>query len=144
LEFANPLQWIYSNTHYSGYIQTHCQKNKKIIEQKGQFFIQSEYWSSSMCYSCFVELLTITDSSYIPKTNRRYRGRDHKVVGYITICAISAYITTNVVSSNPAHCIMFGLWFMVFNTTFNNISVISWWRKPEYSENITDVSQVTD
>ena len=39
---------------------------------------------------------------------------------------------------------------MVFNTTFNNISVISWrsvlywWRKPEYSGKTTDLSQVTD
>ena len=32
-----------------------------------------------------------------------------------------------------------GLWFMVFNATFKNISVILWrqfywWRKPEYEE----------
>jgi hypothetical protein len=37
---------------------------------------------------------------------------------------------------------------MVFNVTFNNISVISWqfywWRKPEYPEKTTDLSQVTD
>ena len=38
---------------------------------------------------------------------------------------------------------------MVFNATFNNISVISWrqyywWRKPEYPENTTDLPQVTD
>jgi len=38
---------------------------------------------------------------------------------------------------------------MVFTATFNNISVISgfqfyWWRKPEYPEKITDLSQVTD
>jgi hypothetical protein len=33
---------------------------------------------------------------------------------------------------------------MVFNATFNNISVISWWRKPEYLEKTTDLSQVTD
>ena len=27
----------------------------------------------------------------------------------------------------------FGLWFLVFSATFNNISVISyWWRNPEY------------
>jgi hypothetical protein len=32
---------------------------------------------------------------------------------------------------------------MVFNATFNNISVISW-RKREYSEKTTDLSQVTD
>jgi hypothetical protein len=32
---------------------------------------------------------------------------------------------------------------MVFNATFNNISVISW-RKPEYLEKTTDLSQVTD
>ena len=39
---------------------------------------------------------------------------------------------------------------MVFNATFNNISIISeyrqlyWWRKPEYMEKTTDLSQVTD
>jgi hypothetical protein len=38
---------------------------------------------------------------------------------------------------------------MVFNATFNNISVTSrgqfyWWRKPEYPEEITDLSQGTD
>ena len=34
---------------------------------------------------------------------------------------------------------------MVFNATFNNISAISWrWRKPEYPEKITDLSQVID
>ena len=38
--------------------------------------------------------------------------------------------------------------FMVLNTIFNNISVISlryfyWWRKQEYPEKTTDLSQVT-
>ena len=38
---------------------------------------------------------------------------------------------------------------MVFNATFNDISVISWgqfywWRKQEYPEKTTDLSQVTD
>jgi len=42
---------------------------------------------------------------------------------------------------------------MVFNTTFNNISVISWcdtpgivywWRKQEYLEKTTDLLQITD
>ena len=37
----------------------------------------------------------------------------------------------------------------VFNATFINVSVISlrsvyWWRKPEYTEKTTDLSQVTD
>ena len=43
------------------------------------------------------------------------------------------------------------VWFkvMVFNATFNNISVISWWqfywwRKSVYPEKTTDLSQVTD
>ena len=38
---------------------------------------------------------------------------------------------------------------MVINTTFNNISVISWrqfywWRKPEDLEKTTDLPQVSD
>jgi hypothetical protein len=40
-----------------------------------------------------------------------------------------------------------GLWWLT--GTFNNISVISWrqfywWRKPEFQEKTTDLSQVTD
>jgi len=35
--------------------------------------------------------------------------------------------------------------FMVFNATFNSISVISWqWRKPEYPEKTNHLPQVTD
>jgi len=38
---------------------------------------------------------------------------------------------------------------MLFNATFNNISVLSWrsfywWRKPECSVKTTDLSQVND
>jgi len=33
---------------------------------------------------------------------------------------------------------------MVFNATFNNISALSWQRKPEGPEKTTDLSQVTD
>ena len=42
---------------------------------------------------------------------------------------------------------------MVLNATFNNTHVVyqlyrgsqfNWWRKPEYSEKTTDLSQVTD
>jgi len=38
---------------------------------------------------------------------------------------------------------------MVFNATFNNISLRSWksvflWRKPEYRKETTDLPQVTD
>ena len=33
---------------------------------------------------------------------------------------------------------------MVLNATFNNISVIYWYRKPEYPKKTTDFSHVTD
>jgi hypothetical protein len=35
------------------------------------------------------------------------------------------------------------VWFMLFNATFNHISVISW-MKQEYTEKTIDLSQVTD
>jgi len=41
-------------------------------------------------------------------------------------------------------------WFMVFNTTLNNISVILvevsfyWWRKPEYPVKTTNLMQLND
>jgi hypothetical protein len=43
-----------------------------------------------------------------------------------------------------------GFRVMVFNAAFNNISAIVWrsnkywWRKPEYLEKTTNLSQVTD
>ena len=42
-----------------------------------------------------------------------------------------------------------GYMFTVFNATFNNISVISWWsvllvETPEYPEKTTDLPQVID
>ena len=36
------------------------------------------------------------------------------------------------------------LFFMVFNTTFNNMAAISWWRKPDDPKKITNLLQVTD
>jgi hypothetical protein len=46
------------------------------------------------------------------------------------------------------HILMVRFGVMVFNTPFNSISVISWqfywWRKLEYPEKTTDLSQVTD
>jgi hypothetical protein len=41
-----------------------------------------------------------------------------------------------------------GIWIMVFNATFSNISVMVycqfyWWRKPEYPEKTTDLFQDT-
>ena len=46
--------------------------------------------------------------------------------------------------------IHFGVRFMMFNTTLNNISVIYhggqfyWWRKSEFYERTINLSQVTD
>ena len=50
---------------------------------------------------------------------------------------------------NPKLDVVSGFGFMVFNTTFNNISVTSlrgqsYWRKPECPEETTDLPQVID
>jgi len=50
---------------------------------------------------------------------------------------------------NTIQSSLFDFWFMMFNATFNNISVISWWsvvlvEEPEYPEKTTGLSQVTD
>jgi len=62
------------------------------------------------------------------------------------------YINLAYTIINLSTTVWFGLWCLMFNVTFNNISVISvypggqfyWWRKPEYLEKTTDLSQVTD
>jgi len=49
------------------------------------------------------------------------------------ICNISPYLGSKLQINYMLLCessrvwLRFGLWFMVFNATFNNISVISWW-----------------
>jgi hypothetical protein len=57
-------------------------------------------------------------------TNQGRLGRDRMAVGHTTTYVVSALI--------------------VFNTTFNNISGISWRKKPEYLEKTTDLPQITD
>jgi hypothetical protein len=58
------------------------------------------------------------------------------------------FITTSAIAWNSAYEIMLknnnkNIWFMVFNTTFNNITVISW-CSVLLVEETTDMSQVTD
>jgi hypothetical protein len=75
---------------------------------------------------------------------------------YCTVLTLKMFLYISIVSI-WIHCLMFYIcnktiangWFMVLYATFNNISVISWrsvywWRKPEYPEKTTDLSQVTD
>ena len=53
---------------------------------------------------------------------------------------------------HSSRCVGLLDWFMVFNATFNNMSVTCvyrgghyyWWRRLEYPEKTTDLSQVTD
>jgi hypothetical protein len=59
------------------------------------------------------------------------------------------HITLVDVSSKPCDLIQVGLWFMVINSTFNNISAILYsqfdcWRKEKCPEKSTDLLQVTD
>jgi len=59
-------------------------------------------------------------------------------------------MTHNVINCKMYVSYLQGIRVMVFNATFNNISVIYrggqfyWWRKPEYPEKTTDLQQVTD
>jgi hypothetical protein len=71
-----------------------------------------------------------------------------------TSCILYNWLTSQIIVSR---CFHFKCWVMVstifqfyrvrvmvFNATFNNISAISWRRKPYYLEKITDMLQVTD
>jgi hypothetical protein len=53
-------------------------------------------------------------------------------------------LSLNVVSMIRTPYVSVFVCFIAFNATFNNISVISWWRKTEDLEKTTDLSQVTD
>ena len=51
------------------------------------------------------------------------------ILRYCTVLRpkIQFYVLTTFTNEYP-YCILCGLWFMVFNATFNNISVISGWQ----------------
>jgi hypothetical protein len=57
-------------------------------------------------------------------------------------------VPINTEKTNAANYFMLGLWFMVLNATFNNISVISWRSfllvEPGKPEKNINLSQVTD
>jgi hypothetical protein len=84
-------------------------------------------------------VLFITVYLYIIIRGRR--GRDRMAVGFTTY-PISVYHhflkCTQIYQSDDIFCLM------VLSDTFNNISVISWRRKPEDPEKIINLSQVTD
>jgi hypothetical protein len=48
------------------------------------------------------------------------------VVGFTTTCAISAYHLVKFAKGRICIVVIGLVWFMLFNVTFNNISVISW------------------
>ena len=69
------------------------------------------------------------------------------VLSYLMVVyKLLAHTCGHYLKSKYVHC---WVWFMVFNVTFNNISVCRdsqfyWWRKPKYSVKTTDLPQVTD
>ena len=74
------------------------------------------------------------------------------IVEHITIRVNNSHYSKERVWKDHKECSisMDRFTLMVFNATFNNISAIYrggqfyWWRKPEYQEKTTDLSQVTD
>ena len=61
---------------------------------------------------------------------------------YWVFFLILGWIQTSFIFKNSALILCLScVCLMVFNATYNNISVISWWRDPE---NTTDLSQVTE
>ena len=69
-----------------------------------------------------------------------YRTRSHHTNLYTTDVFDNRWQTQ---SDGKSSQDLFDGWFMVFNATFNNISVISW-RSVLLVEETTDLSQVTD
>jgi len=55
------------------------------------------------------------------------RGRDHMVVGYTTIHVQSVPITTNVVSSNPAHGEVYSIQIRRYNIMWSSLSMTCGW-----------------
>ena len=56
-----------------------------------------------------------------------------QVIGYKLASLIINYVPSNIYSQkSPSDGLV---WFMVFNATFNNISVISWWSVLLVEEN---------
>ena len=85
---------------------------------------------------------------FILQQRFKKKKKKNQYATYTGTAFLVVHIST--VSGTHYHAWFYLVWFMVFNATFNNISVISWWsefyrwRKPEYSEKTTHLSQVTD
>ena len=77
-------------------------------------------------------------------------GKGNNILHISNIIASFRVETTLVIFHNCRYYIYLGgIWLMVFNFTFSNVSVIlwgqlNWWRKPEYPEKTTELTQVTD
>ena len=90
------------------------------IREKTNQYVNTRYFTSSCPATCFFLSSNVIYSNSI---NIFFVGKDDK--------------------NNTVHYYDGLVWFMVFNATFNNISVISW-RSVLLVEKTTDLPQVTD
>ena len=98
----------------------------------------------TLCY--VTESKTLHKDGVKFEESRRVLHRTHREDEILERKKIKVPINTE--KTNAANYFMLGLWFMVLNATFNNISVISWRSfllvEPGKPEKNINLSQVTD
>jgi hypothetical protein len=112
-----------------------------------QVWLYLKYLPSVYLKCCLSFILGIpwsSTSTFYWYTCRRSSKRPHGTSSITNKC----WILWRNVSNSIVDRLDGLVWFLVFNATFNNISVISWqfywWRKQEYTEKTTNLLQVTD
>jgi hypothetical protein len=117
---------------------------------------RTQFWKGAIqgpFHQSLVQISPVVSEELIKmwKVNGRTDGRTTDAGrSVVTIAHMGRWAKSAIFLEQNQSCLSYLDWFMVFYTPLSTIFKLYhggqfyWWRKPEYSEKTTDLSQVTD